>query len=100
MRDWKFTPRARNDLFEIWNYIAQDNPNAANRVAQAIILACDLVSNSPLAGRVREDLAPLPLRFWLVQPYVNYCVVYDPETTPLQIFRIVHGARDFPSSLR
>jgi toxin ParE1/3/4 len=53
MRDWKFTPRARNDLLEIWNYIAQDNPKAANRVAQAIILACDLVSNSPLAERAR-----------------------------------------------
>ena len=79
MRDWEFTPRARKDLFEIWNYITQRSPDAADRVGQAIILACELVSSSPLAGRVREDLAPLPLRFWLVQPYVNYCVVYNPK---------------------
>lgn len=100
MRQWEFTPRARRDLFEIWDYIAEDNPEAANRVAQAIVLACDLLSNSPLAGKVREDLAPLPLRFWLVHPYVNYSLVYDPESEPLRIIRIVHGARDLPSSLR
>ncbi len=100
MRDWEFTPRAKNDLFEIWNYIAQDNPEAADRVGHAIVLACDLVANSPLAGRLREDLAPLPLRFWLVHPYLNYCIVYNPEADPLQIVRIIHGARDFPSALR
>jgi plasmid stabilization system protein ParE len=53
MREWEFTSRARKDLFEIWNYIAQDNPEAANRVGRAIILACELVSNSPFAGKVR-----------------------------------------------
>jgi antitoxin ParD1/3/4/toxin ParE1/3/4 len=100
MRQWEFTPHARHDLFEIWDYIAKDNPEAANRVAQAIVLACDLLSNSPLAGKVREDLAPLPLRFRLVRPYVNYSLVYDPESEPLRIIRIVHGARDLPSSLR
>lgn len=100
MRAWKFTPRAEHDLFEIWEYIANDNPQAADRVARAIVLACDLLSNSPLAGRVRKDLAPLPLRFWLVHPYVNYCVVYNPESKPLQIIRIIHGARDLPPSLR
>lgn len=100
MREWEFTSRANKDLFEIWNYIAQDNPEAANRVGRAIILARELVSNSPFAGKAREDLAPLPLRFWLVQPYVNYCVVYDPETKPLQIVRIIHGARNLPPGIR
>jgi plasmid stabilization system protein ParE len=100
MRAWEFTPRAKHDLFEIWDYIAKDNPQAADRVAQAIFLACELLSNSPLAGKVREDLAPAPLRFWLVHPYVNYCVVYNPESKPLQIIRIIHGARDLASSLR
>jgi toxin ParE1/3/4 len=100
MREWEFTPRARKDLFEIWTYITQDNPEAANRVGRAIILACELVSNSPFAGKVREDLAPLPIRFWLVQPYVSYCVVYDPDTKPLQIVRIIHGARNLPPVLR
>ena len=46
-----------------------------------------------------EDLTPLPVRFWVVQPYSNYLIVYDPEKKPLQIIRILHGARDLPSLL-
>ncbi len=28
-----------------------------------------------------------------------YLIVYDPENKPLQIIRILHGARDLPSVL-
>lgn len=62
-------------------------------------MACRLLVDSPLAGRVRKDLTPLPLRFWVVHPYSNYLIVYDPEKKPLQIIRILHGARDLPSVL-
>lgn len=47
--------------------------------------------DTPLAGRIREDLTALPLRFWLVQPYRNYLIVYRPETKPLQVIRIIHA---------
>jgi antitoxin ParD1/3/4 len=100
MRLWQFAPRARQDLFEVWDYIAKDNPEAADRVSQAILLACDLLSHSPLAGSVRKDLTPLPVRFWIVQPYVNYVIVYDPEKKPLPILRILHGARNLPTLLK
>jgi antitoxin ParD1/3/4/toxin ParE1/3/4 len=42
-------------------------------------------------GHLREDLTDEPVRFWSVYSYV---IVYDPETQPLQILRILHGARD------
>jgi len=51
------------------------------------------------AGRLRPDLTPRPLRFWAVRHYPNYLVVYDSETKPLQIIRILHGARDLPPIL-
>ncbi len=69
MRRYRFTPQALDDLFEIWSYIAEDNVDAANGVEEAIYSACALLAEAPLAGRVREDLTALPLRFWLVQPY-------------------------------
>ncbi len=99
MEKYQLTPQAVSDLFEIWNFINQDNPEAADRVEEAVFRACDLLAGSPLAGRVREDLTPLPLRFWVVQPYSNYLIVYDPEKKPLQIIRILHGARDLPAIL-
>jgi plasmid stabilization system protein ParE len=94
MRKYQLTPEAVSDLFEIWSFINQDNPAAAERVQEAVLRACDFLSDSPLAGRVRTDLTSLPVRFWVVHPYSNFLLVYDPEKKPL---RILHGARDLPS---
>ena len=99
MTRYQFTPQALDDLFEIWSYIAQDNPAAADRVEQAIYGACELLAGAPSGGTVREDLTSLPVRFWLVTPYPNYFIVYDPETKPVQIVRILHGARNVRSVL-
>lgn len=96
MSSYQLTPQAVEDLFEIWAYIAGDDIEAANQVEAAIYEACALLADAPLAGRFREDLTDLPLRFWLVQPYRNYWIVYDPEKnrsasfelfTPHEIFR-------------
>jgi plasmid stabilization system protein ParE len=100
MSSYQFTPQAVDDLFEIWSYIAGDDLDAANRVDEAIHAACGFLADTPLAGRIREDLTALPLRFWLVQPYRNYWIVYNPETKPLQVIRIIHAARDVPPLLR
>lgn len=99
MSRYQFTPQALDDLFEIWSYIAQDNPTAADRVEEAIYQVCELLAKSPLAGTIRKDLTSLPVRFWVVPPFPNYFLVYDPEAKPLQIIRILHGARNIPSIL-
>jgi plasmid stabilization system protein ParE len=99
MEKYELTPEALSDLFEVWNFISQDNLEAADRVEEAIFRACDLLADSPFIGRVRKDLTPLPVRFWVVHPYSKYLVVYDPEPKPIQIIRILHGARDLPSAL-
>jgi len=99
MEKYQLTPEAVSDLLEICDFINQDNPEAADRVEDSVLRACDFLAGSPLAGRVRKDLTPLPLRFWVVQPYSMYLIVYDPEKKPLQIIRILHGARDLPSVL-
>jgi len=94
MSRYQFTPQAVDDLFEIWSYIARDNVEAANRLENAVHDACTFLAAGPLRGKTREDLTQLPLRFWAVQAFPNYIVVYDPETDPLQIIRILHGSRD------
>jgi antitoxin ParD1/3/4 len=100
MSRYQFTPQAKDDLLDIWSFIARDNPEAADRVEAAVFRSCDLLADSPLAGRIRNDVTALPLRFWVVPPYPNYLIVYDPEKKPLQIIRILHGARDFPSVMK
>lgn len=100
MTNYKFTPQAITDLFDIWSFIANDNPAAADRVEEAVFSAGDFLADSPLAGRIRTELTPLPVRLWVLQPYPHYLVVYDPETQPLQIIRILHTSRDLPRVLR
>ncbi len=75
MSSYRLTLQAVEDLFEIWSYIAVDDADAANSVEAAIYEACAFLAESPLAGRRREDLTSLPLRFWIVQPYRNYWIV-------------------------
>lgn len=87
MSRYQFTPQAVADLFNIWSFIAQDNATAADRMEDAVFRACNFLADSPLAGRIRKKLTPLPVRFWVVQPYPNYLIVYDPEKRPLQIIR-------------
>jgi toxin ParE1/3/4 len=99
MSSYLFTPQALGDLLDIWSFIAQNNPTAADRVEEAVFGACDFLADSPLAGRVRKEFTPRPVRFWVVQPYPSYLIVYDPEKKPLQIIRILHGTRDLPSLL-
>jgi len=99
MSEYRFTPQAVDDLFEIWSYIAGDNLDAANGVEAAIYSACAFLADSPLAGRIREDLTPLPVRFWLAQPFQNCWIVYDANSKPLQIIRILHPARNIADIL-
>jgi plasmid stabilization system protein ParE len=99
MSEYEFTPQAVDDLLDIWSFIARDNPDAADRVEVAIFRACNLLTHSPLAGSTRTDLTSLPLRFWIVRPYSNYLIVYDPRRQPLQVIRILHASRDLPSVL-
>jgi len=94
MSRYQFTPQAADDLFAIWSYIARDSTQAANRVEAAVYDACTFLAEGPLRGSTRKEITPLPLRFWTVQAFPNYIIVYDPQSDPLQIIRILHGSRD------
>ena len=96
---WGLTDRAEQDLLDVLDYIARDSIENANRVESAIYQACALLADSPMNGHVRTDLTRLPLRFWTLTRYNNYVIVYDPQSKPLQIIRILHGARNIVREL-
>ena len=100
MASYRFTLDATEDLDDIWWFIAKDNPEAADRVEQEILTACEGLARWPLQGHVRPDLTKRPVRFWTVPRYSNYIIVYRPETQPLQIVRVLHGKRNLRRILR
>jgi plasmid stabilization system protein ParE len=63
MTGYAFHPDAFADLDEIWEYIAQDNVDAADRVLADIHSTLTLLAGSPQIGHRRPDLTTRPLRF-------------------------------------
>ena len=88
MIGYAFTPLAKADLFEIWSYLSMYSENAADSVEQAIYDACDFVAEAPLRGHTRSDLTTRPLRFWTLNRYPNYTIVYRSEMVPLQVVAV------------
>lgn len=56
-------PAAESDAVEIWSYIAEDNPRAADRLLDRFDRVCRTISRQPQLGKSVEELAPkLPRR--------------------------------------
>jgi toxin ParE1/3/4 len=89
-------PRAEQDLSDIWDYIADDNIEAADPVLEALENAIRKLTRNPGMGHWREELADKRHRFLLVY---SYLIVYGHETKPMQVIRILHTSRDVQSIL-
>jgi toxin ParE1/3/4 len=84
-------PDALADLTEIWEYIAADNPGAADRVLEEIHEAIRALIPFPQMGHSRPDLTSRPLRF---HPVRDFLVAYAPDEKPLVVLAILHGRRN------
>jgi plasmid stabilization system protein ParE len=96
MKRYVLTPRAKRDINDIWDYIANDSIEAADRVIDALEWAMIKLAKRPGIGHWREELADKRHRFLLVY---SYLIVYRYESKPLQIVRVLHAARDMQSIL-
>jgi toxin ParE1/3/4 len=93
-----FTPRADRDLQATAQWIARDNPASAEALLRAALTAARRLRERPGLGRIREDLTPSRYRFWSLTGF-RYVIVYDTETEPPHIVRVVHTAQDLPRVL-
>jgi plasmid stabilization system protein ParE len=64
-----------------------------------ILATCRRLAKHPRIGTKRQDITPLPVRFWTVTKFSNYVIVYRPDTTPLLIVAVLHGKRDVKRAL-
>ena len=90
MGELHYTYQAKQDLIELWVYVARDNPEAADRLFARIEGGCQLCTENPEAGRYRPELHQ-DLRSFPVAPYIIY---YTPLPAGIRIIRILHEARD------
>ncbi|NHZ34096.1 type II toxin-antitoxin system RelE/ParE family toxin [Massilia rubra] len=89
-------PRARIDLDEIWDFIAQDSVTQADAFIGRMSATIQLLAQQPDLGRLREDLSHGVRSF----PFERYVVFYLPTKSGVELVRVLHGARDVEALLR
>ena len=91
--------KLRDDLAETAFYIADDNPEAADR----FLLACDAtfqrIAQTPRIGRVFLPARLKDVRLWFVKDFPKYVVLYKVLDDAVYIVRVLHGARDIEAAL-
>jgi len=91
MSGFELHPGAYADLDELWEFIAEDSIDAADRVRDKIYDAIQALVPFPHQGHRRPDLTSRPLRFWRVHEYL---IAYAPDERPLWVLAVLHGHRN------
>lgn len=81
---------AREQLEDIWLYIARDNDAAADRLLDRIEAALFELAQRPMMGQARPELAP-DLRSFVVG---NYVLFYRPLPDGILLIAVFRGSRD------
>ncbi|WP_407720598.1 type II toxin-antitoxin system RelE/ParE family toxin [Ruminococcus sp. JE7B6] len=92
----RYTPRARQDLNEIKNYVKNElaNSQAAARIVERILKGCSNLKSNPnlgldLSSRIGQKT---DLRYLVLS---NYIAIYRVENTMVSIIRIMDGRTDY-----
>ena len=97
MSRYEISTEAQNDLFEIWQRIATDSLDLANRIEDELHALFVSLARMPGQGHVRKDLTSKAVLFF---PLYSFLVVYEPERKPIRILAVVRGKRNLKRLLR
>lgn len=93
--------KARDDLRQIRDRIAADNPDAAIRFEHEVERTLyDYIARHPEIGaRPNFKTRHKALRYWPILRYHDYLVFYEPHEDHVDILRVLHGAQHLPPLL-
>lgn len=83
-------PLAAADILDIWDHIAEDSLDQADRWVDKLDEKFRLIATQPLMGRARHELAA-DLRSF---PFGRYVIFYAPVDGGIDVVRVLHSARD------
>ncbi|MGA2659024.1 MAG: type II toxin-antitoxin system RelE/ParE family toxin [Verrucomicrobiota bacterium] len=84
------------ELIAVWEFIAIDNLEAADRFLEAAYGTFRELARMPGVGRPRQ-FAPArlrDLRSFRVKGFVNYLIFYCPIEDGIEVLHVLHAARD------
>lgn len=91
----KIARAAQEDLKGIWEYVAEQNSEAASKLIREITRRFGTLRDHPHIGRAQDDLLA-NLRSFTVR---NHVIFYQPFEGGVEILRVLHGSRDIGSIL-
>jgi toxin ParE1/3/4 len=80
-------------VLNIWQHIAEDNEQAADRFIDVLARYFALLGDNPRAGRSRDDLR----RGYRSFPVRDYLILYRLTEPGICIMHLVHARRDIES---
>lgn len=83
-------PLAATDVLDIWDYIADDSVEQADRWVDRLDEKLTLVATQPLMGRARHELDAEVRSL----PFGRYVIFYVPTKDGIDVLRVLHSARD------
>ncbi|MBI1389897.1 MAG: type II toxin-antitoxin system RelE/ParE family toxin [bacterium] len=83
-------PAAETDLEELWNFIAKDSVNRADRFVEMIFNQFEKITINPHIGRIRRELQAGIRSF----PFQNHVIYYQVLSERIEIIRVLHDAQN------
>ena len=87
-----FTPQARDDLQQIYDYISQSSPTNALPFISRLEERCHLLADNQYLGIARLEFGANHRSF--VVPGTGYIIVYRPIEDGVEIIHVRHGSQD------
>lgn len=90
------TKQVRDDLIEIYGFLYERSPHAAERVFDAIEAAIRALQEKPSIGRQWASFDPrlAGMRVLVVTKYPSYLVFFRLSGRDIEVYRVLHGARE------
>ncbi len=91
-----FSEYVESELTAIWEFIALDNIDAADRFLESVQATFQELARMPRMGCARKfsHKRLRNLRSFRVKDFTNYLIFYEPLADGVSVFHILHGARD------
>jgi toxin ParE1/3/4 len=96
---WEESEFVFGDLQTAARFIHQDNPIAARLFVEAAYNTFEFLASNPGVGRQRADLGFPGIRSWRIGGFRRYLIIYRELPDRIQIWRVLHGARDLHQTL-
>jgi toxin ParE1/3/4 len=85
-------PRARQDLVEIWRYIADDSGEPrADRYLRRLNDVVSYLAQQPSMGRQRPEIPEEGIRSFPAESHVVFYIALDDG---IELVRVIHGSQD------